>query len=173
MAIKKYHVSKNLYENNADDYRNGQYVNGEWQDTPSRITSQFIPVEGGKQYNITVSGQVAALINFNFFDTNNIWLGNRSTQGLEPATTTQTEWYTNVLPSNAAFLCFTYSYYGDRSLSISAADMIPLDIMVNEGSTALPYEPYGNTWQSIPYKRYENGEWVEYNDKKYESGQWT
>ena len=46
-------------------------------------------------------------------------------------------------------------------------------IMLNTGSTALPYEPYGNTWQSIPYKRYENGEWVEYSDKKYENGEWT
>ena len=28
-------------------------------------------------------------------------------------------------------------------------------------------------WKSIPYKVYENGEWVEYNDKKYDNGEWS
>lgn len=157
--IKLYRNSRNLYENVSGNYRNGQYVNGEWQETLSRITSDLIPVTGGSQYNITVSGQVAALINFNFFDSSENWLGNRSTQGLEPTTTTQTEWNTDILPNNAAFLCFSFSYYGDRSAPISAADMVQLDIMENVGATALPYEPYGVTGWYHSLKKYDGAAW--------------
>ena len=61
-------------------------------------------------------------------------------------------------------LCF---YINNESIDKSNLS----NLMLNEGSTAKPYQPYYD-WLAVPYKRYVNGEWVEYNDQKYHNGSW-
>lgn len=125
-------------------WETGQYTNGVWDTTtPNRITSSFFAVEEGKQYTITINnGTKLSWINLNYFDSNKQWLGNRSTLGMAQFSTASQSETTPSMPTGSAYMRVTVRPYNEVG-NITINDISTSDIAINEGSTALPYEPYG------------------------------
>ena len=128
----------------ATDWEYGQYANGVWDTTtPNRVISPFFAVEEGKQYTITINnGTKLSWINLNYFDSNKQWLGNRSTLGMVQFSTASQSETTPNMPTGSAYMRVTVRAYNEVG-NITINDIPTSDIAVNEGSTALPYEPYG------------------------------
>ena len=135
--IKKTRLSNNLFNLNGTDTSNGflagQYINtNNTPITPSETgmpcnTSEYIPISPNTDYYI--SGMPTA--NFNspsvcWYDANKTHIAGQRYQNRGYVSFTA--------PSNAAYMRISY----------------PIDyasqVMANVGSSALPYEPYGNVW---------------------------
>ena len=123
-----------------DTLRNGvtNYQTGAYSSSTSRLTSTEWTVLPAGTYTfnaVSTTGKTLYVSNITF-DTSDNFLNipNFSGQWLElPCTFTLTQdikWKINIRDSN----------YGN----ISSTEVIK--VMLNEGSTALPYEPYGNNW---------------------------
>lgn len=122
----------------------GQYANGVWDTvTPNRLTSPYFAIEEEKQYTIKInSGTKLSWINLNYFDSSKQWLGNRITLGMAQFSTASQSETTPNMPTGSAYMRVTVRPYNDVG-NITINDIPTSDIAVNEGSTALPYEPYG------------------------------
>lgn len=130
--LKKYHVSKNLFDISVvqtEGTRN-YYLAEDGTETSGVgwYITQYIPVSGE---NITISGPAGINPSICAYDENKQYLRGKRYNG-----------------SNA-----TISIQGARYVRFS---LVPTSephqkAMLNYGTTALPYEPYGNTWHDIPY----------------------
>lgn len=135
--IKKTRISNNLFNLNGTDTSNGylpgQYINtNDTPITPSETgmpcnTSEYIPISPDTDYYI--SGMPTA--NFNspsvcWYDSSKARIAGQRYQNRGYVSFTA--------PSNAAYMRISY----------------PIDyasqVMANVGTSALPYEPYGNVW---------------------------
>ena len=152
MVIKKNHVSQNLC---PTLWTYGQYRDGVWETIDTRMTSDYIPVSTN-QYTFTInSGQSVSFININIFNSSKTWIGNRTTIGMSAFAATSQQETTPTLPSNAAYVKLTVRPYNEStSIQITSDMVVSSNVMLNTGSTPLPYEPYGNTWNPIPYRKY-------------------
>ena len=120
----------------------GQYREGVWEVIDTRMTSDYIPVSQ-MQYTMSINnGQELSFININIFDSSKTWIGNRATIGMSPFPATSQLETTPVLLSNAAFIRLTVRAYNEEGYP-TQEKINDSNIMLNEGSTALPYEPYG------------------------------
>ena len=155
--IKKYHVSKNLF-----DKDNANYFNGYYDYSNNKIASYstnrmfYIPIEQGKTY--TISG----IIRYNMNITQRYVLTtNAPVSGEVPVRSfakNVSAALTFTAENNENYLCVMicgdsdYTGYGsvDNALAANTAN-----IMFNTGSTPLPYEPYSSeAWHTIPYRKY-------------------
>lgn len=143
--IKKYHVSKNLAPPMSDGWVDG-YVNastgGITQPTAANEkTSDYIDVH---QYS---------------YVSNCYENGDFPSRGTSTSTTA---WYglgcyredksfISCLINNLTYQLPAGTYY--VRMCFRTFDETG-NVMVNGGDTQLPYEPYGNTWHSIPYRKY-------------------
>ena len=74
--------------------------------------------------------------------------------------TQQAETYTFTTPADCRYIRFTWKNTSGN------------DVMLNEGATELPYEPYGVIWVETTYKRYETkSETIQSGDTIYANGQ--
>lgn len=125
-------------------WRSGQYRDGVWETTNTRSTSDFFPVSSN-QYRLKINaGQLISFINFNYFDNQKQWLGNRMTLGMSTFSPTAQNIVIPQLPSNTAYMCITIRFYNDNgNPPIPQSFIDDSNIMVSEGTSEPSYEPYG------------------------------
>ena len=178
MAIKKYHVSKNLF---SSSWEQGGIDANTGQNTISNTiirTIDYIEIETDTIYSMTrsIGGGEDSYISLRLYDENKNYIGSGTWRSIQLISGRSES---NPMRGNINFCCFkVLSSTNAKYLRLQdTTNNLATQFMMVEGEytaqTMPSYEPYGDTWQTIPYKRYENGEWVEYNDKKYENGQWT
>lgn len=171
MALKKYHVSKNLFDYTYYDTTNLGASGNSWF-TNNGTACVRIPCEPNTTYTIkffpeyeTQLGNVFRLAvanNDNVPELNtpvSVNVIERLTTGFNPYT----------------FTTLSDSEYIIMQLAIGAyVNSLPVTMIVKGSTAPTEYEPYSaDVWHDIPYKRYENGAWVEYQPKKYSGGSWS
>ena len=138
--IQKLHVSKNLFDDWAAV---GVLTSTGTIDNSSTYanyrTTDYIPVEEGS-YTFSLDNTVYEQYNntssrYAFYDEDKVFI-NYEISLMRPA---RFEW-TFAAPSNAKYVRLTGRISDDN-------------IMLNTGQTALPYEPYGNTWNTKSYAK--------------------
>ena len=133
MSISKYHVSTNKFDKSTATL--GYYVNsstGELSQASNFFASDYIPIEQDKQYywnDVSTRANAGC-----FYDSNKDRVSGWSNQ--------VSNVYYFTTPTNAAYVRLT----GART-NID-------DMQLNEGSTALPYEPYGDSFKNWFYRKY-------------------
>ena len=139
--IKKYHVSKNLFDKNATDttkgYISGKYLvyTGSTTSNSAFCISEYIPVTPNTSYTLVYgSNNDAPAICFYDIDYNYIIGYKYDTRYV----------VTETAPNGAAFCRLSYIENNKDQ------------VMLNEGSIALPYEPYYTPYFSEePYRKRE------------------
>ncbi len=133
----------NLVPNTGWEY--GQYVTGVWEYTTGRMTSPWIPIEGGNAYYLSINDNgdnLLSWINLNYFDENKQWLGNRVTLGMEAFSPTSHFIPTPAFPNDAKYLRVVIRGYNE-SATPTPQKIIDSNIQVNKTAVHLPYSPYG------------------------------
>ena len=146
MSISKYHVSKNLFDKSSQTI--GCFVRagnitpekplGNIENAAGYNLSAYIAVQPNTIY--TIKYPVASIVGgagIVYYSDNS----GTTISGVPLGDQGQT--YTFTTPNNCTYIRFSYD------------NTEGTDVMLNKGSTSLPYEPYGNTWQSIPYRKRE------------------
>lgn len=159
---------KNLFNN---IWEQGQYVDGVWQaDNLVRATGDWIKVQGGKQYTMSINDglEIGAFINFNYFDADKQWLGNRTTLNMSVFPNDSHEITLFTLPENAEYARLTVRPYKDISGYITPQMAENLKVQFEEGETATGYEPYYEpvTTSIFLDKPLESGEILKYPENK-------
>ena len=134
MAIKKYHVSANLFD--------GSLQGGVWEATLTLNTSVNTAVYKSFSINLPIGTYTLSFnhsVNIVRNIVNNVY---------SETTISNVSEFTFTVNSNYT----VYISFRDSTSSTTVWDNSP--IMLNSGSTPLPYEPYGNTWNTIPYRKY-------------------
>ena len=139
MSISKYHVSKNLFDATIEQ---GAINATTGLDTSNneRIRSSAINLMQGV-YTINAIGDANDAFIY-LYATNGDYIG-----------VYQSSWARLPLTITLSTDCKVRFVFKKYSGTVTPSDIT--NIMLNTGSTALPYEPYGNTWQEVGYKKYE------------------
>lgn len=135
--IKEYHVSENLYNyaTNVTGYRI-QWTTGNSYADATAIMSDYIPVSAGN-YSLDTGFIIVG------YDTNKAYVGvYRVEETWEMRSSQQVTLFKVAANSGVAYVKLLS--YGDYP-ALSSTNML------NLGSTSLPYEPYGNTWNTKSY----------------------
>lgn len=144
MALKKYTKTAQLfdYQTMADGVSNAYLKSdGTLQGDNAWNTTDYIPCDGTNFVLADIGGN---LISICFYDADKTFISgtpyNTGGAGIKvPVYATAS--------NTAKYIRFSYR-----------TGTLPDDIsqlMLNEGTIALPYEPYGTIWKDIPYRRYE------------------
>lgn len=126
---------ENLFDKDNATFRNGYYKNDNGVENTSSsgsgYTTSYVSVKPNTQYTISGTFANTSMANYGiyYYDNNKTWISR--------VTTTSNPPFTFTTPNNCYYIQF--QYYS----SVINKDTI----MLNEGDTALPYEPYGsNEW---------------------------
>ena len=140
MSISKYHVSKNLFDESTLENGKGINTAGTIISQDGRIASST-PADVTSINGVTVSYTGSATIIYALFDSTNTLVARSA--GIRSGDSIDTSGGTKL------YLCF---YRSGESITTSDVSQI----MVNNGTTPEPYEPYSSeVWHTIPYKKYE------------------
>ena len=137
--LGRYERTANLYDGQYEP----QYYNdnGELTSDPLACHSTtYIPITSTRTFTISntwYSAQYQAAFAVYEWDTNKNWIRRSNRQN-----PTSTKTITFTVGNDCVY--FTLQIQKDTP-----------NIMLNKGATALPYEPYGNTWHDIPYTKLE------------------
>lgn len=137
---------ENLY-NPEQTLTQGQYVDSTFEQNNNRVTSDYIPIKVGETYTISCdlnNLQDVALINYNLFDSNKNWLGNRTTNGDDAFSGQKTHSF-KVNLANTKYVRITFRRYSDASTSLPTTIVENSLIQLEKGSKANSYTPYGTT----------------------------
>ena len=140
MSISKYHVSKNLY-NAVDTSWTDGYLDNNGQPVSSTIshyTTNFTEVEANTTYTWsgTITESSSSSNNVYYYDGSKNWISKANAGVVSPRTFTT--------PSDCKYIRFQVT----RGVSSTN------DWMLNKGQTALPYEPYGDSFKDWFYREY-------------------
>ena len=145
MAIKKYHVSKNLFSGELSHL---------YPDGSNRVMSN------SDMYSIIIkmsAGQVVTYSNIYSTSFQRYVLTDTEPQDSMPCNpyTTWEGTYVTITNSSQTDKWLVLTPYRESVTTITVETYFA-NVMLNEGSTALPYEPYDpEVWHDIPYRRYE------------------
>ena len=133
-SIKKSEGSNLFDRENASENKGLAWAYGTLFNETGSLTSDYIKVSIGDKYIQTYSSQVM------FYDINKDYLGCLQSGGTTIAKTTGNTWASFTVPNvNDIY----YMRLGYRvSVGGNQATLIDKSIMLNEGTTLLPYEPY-------------------------------
>lgn len=135
-------TGKNMYDPNQT-YSQGQYVNGSWTDNTQRVTTDYMEIEEGATYTISLNTDNqydVRLLNYNLFDENHNWLGSRTTNGDESLVNKFSHTFT-VNIQDSKYIKITYQNSGSTTLPIS--NVQACNIQFEEGNQT-EYVPYGS-----------------------------
>ena len=146
--MKRFHVSKNLFDYTSAAYgitdaflqSNGN-VYTDITSSKDWVITDYIPCNGTAFTLNPIFGVMVAMC---LYDENKNYI-------------TGTAYYCTQIGSVTITSNTTAKYIRFSWLDMPESEnyVDPATIMLNAGSTALPYEPYGNSWNDIPYRRYE------------------
>lgn len=166
MNFKRYHESKNLFDESTAVF--GKYIdsNGVEQTstTGENNHSDYIPVKSGVQYTLaetkpSYSGIVSAIA---WYTSAKVFIQRDSATLPSLAGRTSNTW---TAPSNASYAIINFYRYQNFENE---------NDMLNEGSTALPYEPYSSeVWHDISSYKQAAGSWITGTAYERSGGSWT
>lgn len=136
--------TNNLFDNNQT-FSQGQYANGVWENIMTRVTTDYIETKTGQTLTIFTDlndENKVALINYNLFDENKNWLGNRDTNGEEAFSGVKQHTFTINL-QNVKYIKITFRSSINATTNLSISSVQTSKTQLEEGSTATDYEPYG------------------------------
>ena len=144
MNFRRYHESKNLFDKDNTTIYNAYIGNdGRWITISDGSKSIKMPVDSSTQYTLSISEPNTV---FRIYETSNS-NPEPSARGLnlsEIVRSTNISQYTFTTSSDTKYIVFQASGSTINSWFNS--------LMLNTGSTALPYEPYSSeVWHDIPY----------------------
>lgn len=128
----------------------GQYADGIYiSNEVKRKTSPFIRIKPNTEYIISIDQKNTAdlaWINYNYFDANQNWLGNRVHNGDVFFSGLRTKTFI-IYNTNARYIRLTVRSYSDIDKNISKQDVSTGNPQLELGSTATAYESYqGDTY---------------------------
>lgn len=141
-------VGKNLFDKSTP-IENKQYTaSGNFVSENSRIITDYIPITRNETYTISLPINNSAslcLINYNLFDANKTWLGDRSKNG--ESASFSGDFVHTFTPSltGACYVRIVLRDAQNASTSINGRTLENADLMLEKGSSATTYEPYTNT----------------------------
>lgn len=131
--LKKYHVSKNLWSFGTVSIAVGERL----KTFDISLPSNTYTIKA--KYSSTNTGSVTIGI----YDENEQIHTYNATQ-IDGTVSCS---YTGIITAIRLYTASGYSPSASYSADFT-------EVMLNTGSTALPFEPYGNTWAEIPYRKY-------------------
>lgn len=159
--LQKYHVSKNLFNVSitqgvwAGNTGTSPYVS---PSTRRICTSNIINLDSTKTYAVAPrQPDIYVVVKVLDSDGNIV---------------SDSGWKSSVTFSNAYGIVATFRFINESE--ISPQDF--MGVMLNEGTTALPYEPYSaDVWHDLAPQQYINGEFVDNANipEKYQNGSWS
>lgn len=159
---QKYHVSKNLFDKSNGSYNAYVDDEGTWRyvDTAKSVK---ILCSANTTYTLSVPENLSVFRIYEISDA----LAEPPTQAAEIVRSGGIDRYTFTTASTTAAIIFQGS--------AGNFDEWFNGLMLNTGSTASPYEPYGDIWTDVPIptRKYVNGAWVDISPKQYINGQWV
>lgn len=138
--------SKNLLNPNTQYV--GQYdSSGNFNTETRRLTSDYVAIKPNTDYMATVdvnSKHNLSLINYNYFDSNFRWLGNRSTNGDAGFSGAKTK-LINISDSSVAYIKITYRGADSVDTVISNYSLKDCEVSLEVGTNATDYVPFGSS----------------------------
>ena len=133
MSISKYHVSKNLFNPSTVETGYINDANGNVGHNSNSKSSDYIEVSPNTNYYITYipSGRWGA-----WYDDNKTYISGITGYNVVAS------------PNNAKYMRVTANYAGSNPDYAT-------NFMVAKSANIIPYEPYGNSWNEVGYKKYE------------------
>lgn len=144
MAIKKYHVSKNLFSGEFSQFDN---IGGTGSTYGYFKLNSDCTLTVRAKSTLTIESNIYLGLSANGGNANDgyVWSIKRGDTFVEGQEVT-------IKTSQSGYYFVSLYYNNENTLQWI---MNNFDVMLNKGSTVLPYEPYGNTWNTIPYRKYE------------------
>ena len=139
-------VGKNLFDENSTPTYGQYYGSGTYSDNTARMMTDYIPIIPNTDYIAQVDvDRTASLIflNYNYFDENKNWIGNRTTNGDTSLIGLKTK-SINISNSNAKYLRLVVTSDPDGS-TMTGRTFANADLQLEFGTTATTYEPYTKT----------------------------
>ena len=166
MTIKKYHVSKNLawtgwaqdFVARINDLNNANIISDDDR-TVLRIGAGAGYGDYDNKYIFKIDFEENTQYTISFYGKRPSNQAKFTIMRLDYTDNTFTEFtpkndgnytYYTIISSPNKTVKYLRAAYTNGSFNIDINTF-----MVNTGSTALPYEPYGNTWNTIPYRKYD------------------
>lgn len=159
--MKIYGVSANLFDKNntstADGYKANYYVaeNGTETSNIGYDISIYIPVKASTAYTLSFSADLSVFApSIALYDNSKTFISGTKFNGEHEITVTTTAATAYIRLSIRKTYVDTY--------------------MFNEGSSAIPYEPYGKSWLDRNLiSIYTSGSWTAATEKIYSGGSWS
>ena len=151
-GLNVWHSGKNLFDKSTPIER-GQYSSGTFQNDSSRITTDYIPIKPNVDYMMSIDTDNAedlALINYNYFDKDKTWLGNRATNGDTGFSGEKTHSF-KITNSDAYFLRISIRASSDAYKSIADKTLENAELQLELGTTASAYAPYSGTSYPVTF----------------------
>lgn len=133
--------NKNLFDN-TQTFVNGQYYNGTYSEDVRRVMSDYIPIEYGKSYTMFCdldNLQNVALINYNLFDENKNWLGDRAVNGETTSFSGAKEHSFTVNLVGSKYIRIVFRGYSSGEANLSIQSVQNSKKQLEFGSTASTY----------------------------------
>ena len=150
MAIKKYHVSKNLFDkNNADIYPSTNISTSlsRWAAYEGIAQTVRIPCSANTTYAISIDSAIEQTIFRGLLiNTDNVPAIESPVSGTVAISSSD--------DNTAVFTTLADTKYLVLQVSATVFNDAIDSLMLVAGSTPQTYEPYGYTWNSIPYRKY-------------------
>lgn len=143
-TLKNYRIYGNTVNSESvgdktENLFDGEFLQGYWAEADGLfsvsnkwISTKKIPCKSNAQYTFS-SSFLSRWAGFFWYDENDNYLSNNTAYNITLLTKTS--------PSNAAYMAIDIAGYPTWDNTISPSDVT--DFMLVEGSTPLPYEPYG------------------------------
>ena len=152
MSIKKYSRTEQLF--NKNDYIDAgtYYIGTNKLNTSNNTKMLLIPCEPNTTYTVSRATVITHRLIIGFVTSSQLYadMPVYGQQGSSAALTA-----TSTSGADSAYLCVYYGKSGGSDSSTPEELQAQLDeLMVNEGVTALPYQPYYD-WITTPYRKYE------------------
>lgn len=135
---------KNLFDNNQT-FEHAQYVDGVYYDSqPARVITDYIPIEYAQNYMIYCdlnNNYDVSLMNYNLFDKDKTWLGNRITNGDDNFQGLKQHAF-SINIANSKYIRIVFRSYTSSTNQLSIDNVQNAEIQLEKGSTATEYAPY-------------------------------
>ena len=144
-------TGKNLFDKSTPISR-GQYQSGEWYNINNRITTDFIRIIPNINYTMFVDLDRSAdlsFVNYNYFDGNKVWLGDRNTNG-DTSLGGLREKTFNIHNDSAMYIKITFWKDTDPDASIATQTLQDAYFQLQLGSAATSYTPYISSTINLP-----------------------
>lgn len=148
-------VGKNLFDDSTP-VTYGQYLSaGTYTDSSTRMMTDYVEIKSNIDYTAQVDVDRSAMlmfINYNYFDADKNWLGNRTTNGDTSLVGLRTKTF-NISDARAKYIRLVVTSDPDGS-TLTGRTFVGADMQIELGSIATTYTPYNGTTYTSTFPKY-------------------